>query len=269
MPLPEDFSPWEHLHQMLRNAHNTNVEQTFLGVPSDDISTSFGGMKVATLLQDDDTVDMTLLRMFLFYFVFEANLPAPVYAYPPEDVITQVRNHPQVLLLFREQLTIEQKAEKQRAAQSQITFRLMNYTPQTITPTYANELALLIKERFALGTGFQWERGTVKVSYKDTAHGYDFYLLVPNEGEATRVIESVVTMQGHPFNEELIIVHTARQPFPNAQGYQEVYGKELKKARLRPTTTVRFLRAELHVQGMYQPILLVGKPGKGKPLQKW
>lgn len=269
MALPEDFSPWEHLHQMLRNAHNTNVEQTFLGVPSDDISTSFGGMKVATLLQDDDTVDMTLLRLFLFYFVFQGNLPAPVYAYPPEDLFTAVRSKPQVVLLFREQLTIEQKAEKVRAAQSQITFRLMNYSPQTITPAYANELALLIKERLAVGTGYQWERGTVKISYKDPVHGYDFYLLVPNEGEGQRVIETIVSIQGHPFDETKVIVHTAKQIFPSSPGYQEVYGKELKKPRLRPTTTVRFLRAELHIQGMYQPVLLVAKPGNGKPLQHW
>jgi hypothetical protein len=269
MPLPEDFSPWEHLHQMLRNAHNTNVEQTFLGVPSDDITTSFGGMKVATLLQDDDTVDMTLLRLFLFYFVFQANLPQPVYAYPPEDLFTAVRGHPQVILLFRESLTIEQRAEKQRAAQSQITFRLMNLTPQTITPAYANELALIIKERLATGAGFQWERGPIKVSYKDTVHGYDFYLLVPNEGEAVRVIETIVSLRGHPFDETKLIVHTAKQVFPQSQGYQEVYGKEIKKPRLRPTTTVRFLRAELHIQGIPQPILLVARPGNGKPLQRW
>lgn len=266
MALPDDFSPWQHLRQMLQLTHNANVEANFLGVPSDDISTPLGGMKVATLLQDDDTVDMTILRLFLYYFVFQANLPAPVYAFPPEDVFKGVRGHPQVILMFRETQTIEMKVDKVRPAESQITFRLMTYTPQTINPTYAKELAFIIKENLALGTPFAFERGTTKVSYKDTTNGYDFYLLVSSEAEGIRVIEKIVSLRGHPFEETNIIVHKDKKVYPADPGVAEVYGKSEKRPRLRPTTSVKFLRAELHIQGIKKPVLLVSKAGHGNPL---
>jgi hypothetical protein len=161
---------------------------------------------------------------------------------------------------------MEMKAAKIRPAESQITFRLMNYTPSTITPTYAKELALLIKESLAEGTGWQFERGTTKVSYKDTTNGYDFYLLVSSKAEGIRVIEKIISLRGHPFEESYVITHTSDRVFPSDPGTQEVYGKVERKPRIRPTTSVGFLRAELFVQGIKKPVLLVAKAGKGNPL---
>ncbi len=266
MPLPDDFSPWQHLHEMLTGAHNRNVVQTFLDVPSDDLANPLSGMKVACLMDTDDTVDMTLLRLMLFYFVFEGKLPTPVYALPVADYQGEVKFRPQVHLIFQEVYQPQLEAEGYAPIHSSIGFRLINETSTTMTPGKAQSLALKIKELFGAAHGFKWERGTVKVTYLDKEHGYDFRLLVLNEGQAVQVIEKVLQIRGHAFNEQLLTIHTARKPFPTSPGSQEVYGKVRRKPRQRPTTQVQFRKAELHINGIAKPILLVGHYGLGKPL---
>lgn len=266
MALPDDFSPWQHLLEMLIATHNRNVQQTFLGVPDDDISTAMGGMKIATLMTEDDTVDMVILRMALFYWVFQAALPTPIYGMPISDYQSEVTFRPQIHLFFKEDWQDYQLSQGLSPVRSDISFRLLQYTSQTINPAIAQGLALRIKELFAVGSGFTWERGTTKVTYKDDQHGYDFRLLCSGEAEATRLIETILSIQGHPFNETYLSIHTSRKTFLSDPGLQEVYGKERKKPRQRPTVAVRFYKAELHIYGLSQPVLLVGHYGRGKPL---
>lgn len=265
MPLPADFSPWQHLHEMLVNAHNRNVRNTFFDTPDDDLTSSFGGMKIACLMDADDTVDMTLLRLMLFYFVFEGKLPTPVYAMPIADYQAEVTFRPQVHLWFEEVWTPNTQNEWS-PIRSRVSFRLMNETSQTINPQKAQSLALRVKEFLGAGHGFKWERGPVKVTYLDKENGFDFRLLVISEGEAVRVIEAVLAVAQKGFNEQFVTVHNARRSFPSSTGSQEVYGKVRQKPRQRPTVQVQFRKAELHVYGIAKPILLVSHFGLGKPL---
>ena len=68
MPLPIDFSPWEHLQNTIRFAHNQQVRKEFDDIQvDDDITTPRGSLKVASLIDDKDTSTMTLIRMFLYH----------------------------------------------------------------------------------------------------------------------------------------------------------------------------------------------------------
>ncbi|MHC5726488.1 MAG: hypothetical protein ACYT04_44215 [Nostoc sp.] len=50
---------------------------------------------------------------------------------------------------------------------------------------------------------------------------------------------------------------------PPAHG---VYGKEVKNIRRRPLTDVRFYRAELHIYGLRNPVILVDLKNSGDSL---
>lgn len=262
MTLPDDFNPTQHLLDMLRSAYNREVQQSFLGVPDNDISTSLGGMKLGCLLLDDDTVAIVTLRLFLYYFVFQGNLPTPVYGIPTGDFQADVSFRPQIILHFLEDYNAFLHENKLPRTEARISFRLMNQTSATITPIFAREIGLKIQELFALSHGFSFEKGVIKFTYRDQVHGYDFRLLVESEAEAVKVIERVLEVQGHAFDETKATVSRSKQVFPVVPGNTEVYGKLRRKPRKRPITTVRFRRADLHVHGIPRAITLVDLTGK-------
>ena len=257
MALPDDFSPWQHLREMLITSHNRNVERTFLGVPHDDLQNTQSGMKLACLLQDDDTVDMFLLRMYLYYFVFQGNLPTPIYGIPVPDYDSQVFYKPQVKLIFKEDWNSFLLENSLNRATAEISFRLMHETSTTMNHGKAESIALRVKEFFGLDGGFTFEKGPIKATYLDKENGLDLRLLVVNESEAVRVAQRVLELAQIPFNEEHLGIKTERRSYPQIPGFQEVYGRQKRKPRKRPTTRVRFRKAELDIWGNYHPITLI------------
>jgi hypothetical protein len=268
MPLPDNYNPWLFLHEQLLTTYNLDVESTFVGVPIDDLTNPLSALRTACLLQVDDTVDMTLLRFMLFYFTLKGHLPTPVYGIPVQEFQSNATFRPQVKLFFMEDYSSTLVAEKLPRATAEITFRLMNWNSQTINPSEARTLASSIKTLFGTGQGFVWEKGTVKVTYADPIHGYDFRLLAISESEAVRVINKVLEIQGHSFNESKVTVHQSRSNFPVIPPTIEVYGKSVKGKRRRPITNVRFRYAELLVDGMPNSVSLVDLTGKRTPLAK-
>ena len=257
MPLPDDFSPWQHLREMLITSHNRNVERTFFGVPHDDLQNTQSGMKLACLLQDDDTVDMFLLRMYLYYFVFQGNLPTPIYGIPVPDYDNEFVYKPQIKLIFKEDWNALLMENGLNRAKSEISFRLMHETSATINHNKAEAIALRVKELFGLEGGFTFEKGPTKAVYIDKPNGLYILLLVVNEAEAIRVIERVLELAQIPFNENILKIVESRKSYPQIPGFHEVYGRQKRKPRERPTTRVRFRKAELDVWGLYHPITLV------------
>ncbi|MEH2014910.1 hypothetical protein [Nostoc sp.] len=268
MALPDDFSPAQHLLEMLIGTHNRTVQQTFIGVPDADLEHPLGGMKLACLLTEDDTVDMILLRLMLFWFEFKGNLPAPLYAIPTEDYQSRIftAQRPEVKLIFREDYSTFLAENKFQRAKAEISWRLVNETSATINQSKAHSIALRIKEVFAEGQGFTWERGPLQVTYRDPPHGVRFSLFVASQAEAIRVIERVLEVAEVAFNEELISVSKNNQNYPVVPATHEVYGKAVKGIRRRPLTDVRFYRAELHVYGLRNPIRLVDLHYSGESL---
>lgn len=262
MPLPDDFSPAQHLLEMLLGTHNRSVQQSFLGVPDNDLEHPLGGMKLACLLTEDDTVDMILLRLMLFWFEFKGQLPTPVYSIPVPDYQSEIKFHPQIQLLFKEDWNATLLENKFSPATAQISFRLINETSASITPSKAQSLATRVKELLGASGGFTWEKGTTKVIYRDLHRGIDFRLLAEAEAEGQRVVEKILSLAEQPFEEQNLTVSRSHRSFPTVPGQQLVYGKERRKPRERPTTRVRFYRAEMHVHGLPHPIVLLDRTGK-------
>ena len=141
MPLPEDFSAWDHLRKQITVAHNLSVEKTFLGVEALDISTELGSMRTATFIDDDDTVDMIVLRLLLYYFIFQGEMQQAFYCLPTVERTIVATGKPQVHLLFREPMSDFLRENKLQQATAQISFRLMKDTALTLNPGRAKEIA--------------------------------------------------------------------------------------------------------------------------------
>jgi hypothetical protein len=259
MPLPDEFSPWHHLLEMLLSTHNRRVEQTFIGVPHNDLETAMGGMRVACFITEDDTVDMIVLRMMLFYFVFEGHLPQPIYGIPVASYDVSFKYKPQVHLYFKEDHSAFLMETKLPPATAEIGFRLMHETSATMNEGKARSIAARINEFFALEGGFTFQKGHLIVSYRDKDRGIETKLFVENEGEAIRVVERVLEVMQVPFDEHRVTVHQSKQSFSQMPPEKEIYGKLRRGARKRPITRVRFYRAELFIEELGQAIILVDR----------
>jgi len=266
MPLPDDFSPYEHLLQTLIGLHNRVIEQSFIGVVPTDLEDANSSLKLACLLTDDDTIDMIVLRLNLYYWVVQANLPTPVYGMPTLEHQSGGTFKPQLVLHFQEQWTADHLENNITPVRSRISFRLMHKTSQTITPQDAQVLAVKVKELLGVGNGFSYQTGVIKCSYRDLINGYQLILSVTGEAEAVGIIEKVLEIQGHEFQEKYLTISQSRATFPVIPPNQEIFGKERRPPRRRPLSTVHFRRAELHIWGLANPTVLIDKSGRGKPL---
>lgn len=266
MPLPDDFNPYQHLLEQLIVTHNRRVLQAFHGVEANDISTSLGAMRTAVFITEDDTIDMIMLRMFLFHFKFRKDLPAPIFGIPAADYQADVTYRPIVKLFFIEPYTEQLALEKLNQATAEISFRLYNETSQTINREKVIPIANRIKEFFGQGMGFTFMKGKTKVMYTDKRYALQLAIYAENKTEGIRVVRRVLEVAGHPFDEEFIRTTTIDAVYPNVPGMQQVYGMEVRKPRKKPVTRVRFSRAELHVWGLDHAISLVDLSRKTYPL---
>lgn len=266
MPLPDDFSPWEHLREQLTVAHNLDVERSFFGIEANDISTVFGAMRTAVFIQDDDTVDMIILRLFLYHFKFRKDLPTPIFGLSAPDFQAEVTYRPLVTLFFIEPYTQELATEKLTQATAQVSFRLIHETSKSINSEKALILAEKIKEFFGQGMGYVWTKGKNTYTYTDRTHGYNLKILAESEADAAGVITRICDVNSTPFEEDLIKTHLDKKTYPNNPGFHLVYGQEVKQPRKKPTTRVRFTRAELQIWGLTHAISLVDLSRKTIPL---
>jgi hypothetical protein len=180
-----------------------------------------------------------------------------VYGMPITSYQESVVFAPQVILRFLEKK--EHQLDKDKPLiNSDITFRLTNKTSETITPADVDLLAARVKSKFAYPL-FVWNKGKKCYTYFDRKKGYQLKLNVPNEAEAKRVIEQVLDLQGHSPEWEFLNLNQAVQEL---QKYDEtprskvILNKPRKQVRRRPIGKVTFYRAELHIHGLDQPVVL-------------
>ena len=134
----------------------------------------------------------------------------------------------------------------------------MGKTSETITPTDVDLLAQRVKSKF-VNPPFVWNKGKKCYTYFDKKKGYQLKINVPGEVEAKRVIEQVLDLQGHSPEWEFLNLNQAVQ---ETQKYDEtprskvILNKPRKQIRRRPVGKVTFYRAELHLHGLDQPVVL-------------
>ncbi|MEA5601076.1 hypothetical protein [Nostoc sp. UHCC 0252] len=258
MALPANFSPVEHLHDLIRREHNKRVNAWFKNQRKDSLETPKENAYQACLIRDEDDANTMLLRKLFFEFdVGQAQaLQAPIYGIPVPEHQRDIKYKPQVKLHFQERLTVSSPGDRTRGARQEITFRLMNESSDTISRADAERLATAIKRDLTKPL-LIIEKGKYKATYLDDEHGYDFRLLVENEAEGIRVIKKILEIQGHSYNDDYFQFVKNNRTYSMTPGTHRVYGQTINKPVLRPTVPVRFRYAQLLIYGRSAHINLV------------
>jgi hypothetical protein len=264
MPLPDDFSPAEHLQDLVLNIQNKIVREEFSDLGDEtwtpDISTARGSLRVGCTHLDEDSIDMTLTRLWLFYGVTRKCIdfhPA-IYGVPSQDFQDQVRFHPQIHLHFEE--TPTEAETGYRALRAQVGFRLMTETTETLSRADCVNYANKIKTLFHSSSPFFWKKGKELWAYNDPRRGYHFQIYAFGQSDAKKVIEQVMDIQSHSPDWKLLNSRTNAEPslaYPTVPPAKSILGKAYKQPRVRPVGTVRFRYAVLHIYGKPDPVVLV------------
>jgi hypothetical protein len=264
MSLPDGFSEFEHLQDQIRIVQNKRVREWFSGVDDNDIATPRASLKHACVLKDDDSADMSIMRLWLFE-VFVGHAQAfhpPLYSIPSLDFQDHVRFKPQITLFFSED--IEDVDPGYTRVTGEISVRLKE-SIDTLSNADVNTLATKIKTLFGTGKGFAWKKGKQLYAYVDTEKGYRLKILAPNESEAKKVIEQTLDIQSHSPDwdnlNQSVAVNPA-QKYPTIPPKKTILGKSRKMPRRRPVATVYFRYALLHLYGLPNPIVLIDKSFK-------
>lgn len=271
MPLPDNFSPVEHLQDTIRRTFKREVREWFKDIDLDDeldITVPRSSLALACDHQDEDSFLMTIGRILLFETLrgrFVENLMGGgldgIGATPYKPHV-QRKLKPQIVFRFSEDIGDVEAGYA--PVDGRISFRLMDHDVSTITESIALTYANRIKTNFATGGGFVWKKGRELCSYTHWEKGYQLQLLCRSEAEGRRVVEQVLDIQQDTpnwayFNHEVNAEPAAA--YPTVPDLERVYGKTRRLARIRPVADVRFQWAKLFVHGLQNPIVLVDRSG--------
>jgi hypothetical protein len=266
MPLPTNFSPWEHFQQVLIQVQNRKVRTEFSDLDDDDdITVARSSLRVACTLRDDDSAIFTLLRLFFFYGILRGwrDFWPTIYASSSVPSATKRRHKPQITLYFSQDLNDIEPGYDPVAGE--ISFRIMNEETSTFTTAKLETLANKVKSLFSTGGGFVWHKGKTLYSYSDWDRGYQLQLLCISEAEAKRIVEQVLDVQNHTpdwSNFNTIANDQPAEAYPNNPGTKNILGKQIKVPRRRPLANVRFQYGLLKLHGKAQPFVLVDRTGE-------
>jgi hypothetical protein len=257
MPIPDNFSSWEHLQNVLIKVHNREVKQEFNDITDDDdISVARGNLKVACLLKDSDTAEMTVLRMMLFWFNLRKaqDLQGHFYGQLIQEVQATRKYKPQVKLFFIEKLTGAEEEGDYAPVPGEISFRLMNESSATLSKTNLITIGNKIKLLFGGANPEKWKKGKDLASYTDHEKGYQLQLLVRNKTDAKALITKILDIQNHIPEWKHLNYKENDLPtdaYPILPGTQTILGKTYKKPRVRPIAEVVFQYATLWYSRSY------------------
>lgn len=265
MSLPNNFSPAEHLQDTIRRIYNEEVREWFADVETEnpDISTPRGSLKLACSHLENDTMDMTKVRMQLFDFVIKQRFIQAQHSDRDLNYRVLRRTRPMIMLYFLEDL--EDVAKGYDPVAGEISFRLMDETTVSMTESNARTIANKIRTEFGANGGFVWKKGKELFSYTDWDKGYQLQLLARNENEARQVVGKVLDIQNHtPEWEFFNKIENANpsEAFPTIPPSETILGKRRRLPRRRPIADVRFQYASLRLAGLPKPTYLFDRTGR-------
>lgn len=265
MPLPNNFSEWEHLQDTIRREHNKAVRAYFKNQADNDISTPKASLKHACLIKDDDSALIQQQRQWLFEVLVGRlqSTQTPIYGIPVPDSQSLVKFRPQVQLFFRELQTSPTYDPESYLVPVEgiLSFRLMDETSETISRAKAEALARKIKAEFC-NPIFVWQKGWYAMTYTDEEKGYKCKIYVKTKAEGERIIRKVLSIQNHAFDESSMQFIEHERTYPANAGTHRVYGRIVKKLRKRPVADISFRKAKLIIWGQPNAINLVSVGGR-------
>lgn len=233
------------LIEFFPDRENKNESYMFFGTPSEIKIQVATFMNLGKMLKDKDFGSVYGMPTTRFY----------------ESKIVQHR--PEVTLIFIENR--EDVAESYNQISAQLSFRLMNQDETTVTPQKALELATRINTVLGGATSYKWKKGRELWAYIDPTRGYHLQANAWSKQEAKDVFEKVLSIQTHvPGWDEHLKDWAKRDSMTNTPTIPPtdfIYGKPRRRPRKLPIGTVHFKRAELALEGLLNPIILVDLTG--------
>jgi len=266
MPLPDNFSPAEHLQDVTLKVQNRLVKEEFSDLGDEtwdaDITTSRGSLRVACTHLDTDSIDMTLVRLWLFYGCLRKakDFHPHIYGIPVTSFKELRKYKPQISLFFLEDHNDIEPGYS--PITGEISFRLMNQESNSLSMSEVTNYANRIKTQFATASGFIWKKGKEMVSYTDWKKGYQLQLLCRDKAEGRRVIEQVLDIQAHTPDWKNMNKSGNEEPasaYPTIPPTEIILGKPRRLPRRRPIADVRFQYALLDLHELPNPICLVDR----------
>jgi hypothetical protein len=268
MNLPNGFRSFEHLQDTIRREHNALIKRYFSDHPQDwtpNIDNPRSSLRTAVQMFDDDTAEMTLIRLYLFYDVIgygRKNL-ATYYGSKFDNGTPPVSDNPQLFLYFQQD---ELEAEASRI-DCEKTCRLAKFSTKlgeslpAITQTNLIDLAREVKAQFTSGNrGITFTTGKTAVSYSDPKNGFPKgnYFLVNSKTEGVELYRKLTNVVDVPFDETKIKVSVPEKNSTNLSTQKDtILGKQYSKRRYRPVGNVRFKYAYVSFGNVAPPIFLV------------
>lgn len=261
MPLPSNFSDWEHFQSTLINVQNRRIRKDFADAPDDDIATPRSSLKQACLLKDNDSAIQTLNRLWLYYIILgeAAALQPALYTMPVDYFQERVAFKPQVTLYFEESRRDVQ--EGFRPIKATVSIRIQNEKYNTFSEAEARSLATRIKNEFANGTEYRWQKGRLKMTYRDREKDYLLIVSPATESIGKALITKVLRLQNDSLESSKLSISKLEQNPPTIPRSETIYGKVRRLPRKRPVGFVRFRYAEAHIWGLNKAITLVDATG--------
>ncbi len=262
---------WQLIRSWLRRTHNKEVMEFFRDLPANadpDNSTGRSATKAVCLIGASDSQGIANMKMEIFRDqVAQVNRLVNVYQQPKIDFDSGFVYKPQVTCYFRQDLSAV--PDRGYPVRSSHSFRLMGETSETLRETEVERIAKAVKREMGATGGFRWDRGKVKVVYRDLENGYDIRLLTTSEAEGIQVFKKFVAIQNHAYNDDFVTVATPKKSFSTTPQKRMVLGRLRNVPRQRPTATVRFTHATLSVWGLPHDIVLVGyEYAHSNPIEK-
>jgi hypothetical protein len=190
---------------------------------------------------------------------------ATVYGIPTNAYQEEVKFKPQVLLYFIEDLQDVETGWS--PVDGRVSFRVKGEEYNTITETKALALANKIKTELAVNNGYVWRKGKITCTYNDKVNGLKTWLNCRDENSGRELITKTLSIQGVPFNAAKMNVKTNQntsEAYPTIPPTERIYGENRKLPRSKPIADVRFVRAELHIWGRPEPVILIDRSGVSK-----
>jgi hypothetical protein len=248
MPLPTNFSPTEHLQDLIKRTVNQEVKEWFHDVTEDDLNTPRASLKVGCTHVEADTMDMTIGRLLFFYNVVGAFPHSKGFIMPDRQVF-QMEGNPQVIVVFAETTQSWKARKADRRETMRCSFRLMKEDFASASDE-AKIQSLERKLRNAFTPQFTHQTGQTSYTYVDKPNGYQLRVPAYSESEAKTMMRKLIdcnlqaelTYQENRFS-------TASKKDPGKDPIKKVLGKPLKRRERRPTAKLKLRQADLFIPG--------------------
>ena len=254
---------WAVIRKILRGTSSYNKE-VYEHFKNDDSASSLTTQRLfvrnACLIQAKDSAGMAQTRMRFFREqVQKTHIKPAIIGIPKEEFDQRIgyEYKPMVTLYFQQDKNSVPTSFAPVTAE--ISFRLMDKTEQTLTQANITTLATAIKNNFATGQGYTFNKGKIIASYIDRQNGYHLQLYVTTLTEGEQVVKKILGIQNHIYQSDNFRHTEPKKNTINNPGKTVVAGKTYRKPRWRPTATVRFQWAYLTFHSSPDPIYLVDR----------